>query len=331
VDWPTATDGFRAYLAVERSYSPRTVESYLREVEAFRANAHDRTGKPLPLARLDTIEVRRHLATLFDRNDPVTIARKLSALRSFFGWLYKRGAIPGNPAAVLRGPKKKKGLPRALDVDDTFRLVEAPAATPRHTARRLSPREAARAAVLRLRDQALFEVLYGGGLRVSEACGLDVGDLDRDRYGTLTVTVRHGKGGKTRIVPLGDAAGRALAAWQEVRSTVGRGAALFVGKTGMRLTTRSVQRLTHIWSTAAGIVARPTPHVLRHSFATHLLDGGVDLRSIQELLGHASLSSTQIYTKVSLDHLMSVYDAAHPRAKQSGEPRSPHADDETKP
>jgi len=318
MDWPQAVDGFRSYLSVERSYSPRTVETYLRDVEAFRDSVNARTPKkPIALGRLDAIAVRHHLAELFGHNEPATIGKKLSALRTFFRWLNRRGVIEGNPAAAIRGPKKKQSLPRALDVDDAFRLVEAPTTAPRPPARRLSESEAARAAAFRLRDAALFEVLYGGGLRVSEACGLDAGDLDRDRYGSLIVNVRRGKGGKSRIVPLGDAAGRALAAWQEARGTLGRGPALFVGKTGLRLTPRSVQRLTKAWSMAAGIAARPTPHVLRHSFATHLLDGGVDLRSIQELLGHASLSSTQIYTKVSLDHLMTVYDTAHPRAKQS--------------
>ena len=131
--------------------------------------------------------------------------------------------------------------------------------------------------------------------------------------------MRRGKGGKTRIVPLNDTAARALAVWAQARTQLGaRGPAVFVNADGERLTTRSVQRLTRKWGLAAGVSARATPHTLRHSFATHLLDGSVDLRSIQELLGHASLSSTQIYTKVSLDHLMSVYDAAHPRAKPSG-------------
>jgi integrase/recombinase XerC len=320
VDWPAALDGFRAYLTVERSYSPRTVETYLRDVTAFRASvAGPDVKKPLPLARLDAVAVRHHLADLFGANEPATIGKKLSALRTFFRWLHRQGVIEGNPAAAIRGPKKKQSLPRALDVDDAFRIVEAPVTAARATMRKLSDSESARAADFRLRDAALFEVLYGGGLRVSEACNLDIGDLDQDRYGSLTVTVRRGKGGKTRMVPLGDAAARALAAWQAVRPHHTRSAALFVGSTGGRLTTRSAQRLCQAWSIAAGVTARPTPHALRHSFATHLLDGKVDLRSIQELLGHASLSSTQIYTKVSLDHLMTVYDAAHPRAKSSGD------------
>ena len=309
MDWPAAIEGFTSYLAVERNYSPLTLRSYLAELAAFRAGT---TRAP---ARIDAIEIRRHLATLFDTNDAVTIARKLSALRTFFGWLYKRGVIPGNPAAAIRGPKKKKGLPRALDQEDAAFLVEAPTRASRPSMRRLSAGEEARARILRLRDAAMLEILYGGGLRVAELCGLDLADLDDQRYGMLTATVRRGKGNKTRLVPLGDAAARAITAWLAERSAVARHpTALFVGKTGGRLTTRSVQRLTRAWSLASGIAARPTPHALRHSFATHMLDENADLRSIQELLGHASLSSTQIYTKTSLAHRQKVYDATHPRA-----------------
>jgi integrase/recombinase XerC len=319
VDWPAAIDGFRDYLRAERGCSPRTVDVYLREVRAFHAGAAARRKGTAPApAAIDAVEVRRHLAALFGANDATTIGKKLSALRTFFRFLHRRRVIEGNPAAAVRGPKKKKALPRALDVDDAFRLVEAPGRGTRPTARARSTIEAAQAPALAARDAALFEVLYGGGLRVSEACGLDLGDVERE-HGGLIVTIRHGKGGKIRTVPLGDAAARALAAWQVHRATLpgptdGRSAALFVNHRGQRLTPRSAQRLTRAWATASGVTARATPHALRHSYATHLLDGGVDLRTIQELLGHASLSSTQIYTKVSLDHLMTVYDQAHPRA-----------------
>jgi integrase/recombinase XerC len=318
VDWPAAIDGFRDHLRGERNASPRTIDVYLREVRAFQAGAAARRkGVAPPPAAIDAIEVRRHLAALFDANDATTIGKKLSALRTFFRFLHRRRVIDGNPAAAVRGPKKKRALPRALDVDDAFRLVEAPARVRRPTARTRSPREAAQAPALAARDAALFEVMYGGGLRVSEACGLDVGDVERDGAGLL-VTVRHGKGGKVRTVPLGDAAARALDGWRALRSTLPAARAgtapLFVNHRGARLTTRSAQRLTRGWATASGVAGKVTPHALRHSYATHLLDGGVDLRSIQELLGHASLSSTQIYTKVSLDHLMTVYDRAHPRA-----------------
>jgi integrase/recombinase XerC len=326
VDWDQAIAGFRDHLAVEQARSPRTVEAYLRDVAAFRETLAARRGGARPLARLDAVDVRGHLATLFEQNEASSIARKLSSLRAFFRFLEKRGAVAGNPARAVRAPKRKRALPRALDVDDTFQLVEAPgrAAAAR---RRLSSDEQARAAVLRLRDRALLEVLYGAGVRVSECVGLDLDDVDAGSYGAIVLHIRHGKGGKDRIVPLGAKAAEALAAWRAARpSLTADPRALFVGVTGRRLTTRSVQRQVRRWVAVAGIDQAATPHALRHSFATHLLDGGVDLRTIQELLGHASLASTQIYTRVSLDHLMSVYDDAHPRARNEGSP-----DPETRP
>ncbi len=317
MDWDSAQAAFEMYLRVERNYSPKTVEVYTRDVAALRTHLQEKRGKETPLARLSSIDVRSQLAALFGRNGAATIGRKLSSVRAFCRFLVKRGVISGNPAEAIRGPKKPKGLPRALDVDDAFRLVEAPGTTGRISHRKLSGEEEARHALLRLRDTAMMELIYSTGLRVSEATGLDVTDIDRDRYGVPIVLVRHGKGGKSREVPLGGAADRALLEYVPARRALGAsGAALFVNARGERLTPRSVQRMVKRWTIAGGVHANATPHGLRHSFATHLLDGGVDLRSIQELLGHASLSSTQIYTKVSLDHLMKVYDDAHPRAKQ---------------
>jgi integrase/recombinase XerC len=314
-DWDAQLAGFERYLTVERAYSPRTVEVYLRDVRALRAHLAARRGADLALTRLSALDVRGQLAALYGDNDAATIGRKLSSVRAFCRFLVKRGVLAGNPAAAVRGPKRKRGLPRALDVDDAFRLVEAPATTPRHSARRLSATEDARHGLLRLRDVALLELLYGTGLRVSECCALDTTDIDRDRYGVPMLHVRHGKGDKARQVPVGGAADRALAAYLPARHALAAtGAQLFVNAAGERLTPRSVQRLVKRWTIAGGVHADATPHALRHSFATHLLDEGVDLRAIQELLGHASLASTQIYTKVSLDHLMKVYDAAHPRA-----------------
>ena len=318
MDWDAALVAFESYLAIERAYSPKTVEVYLRDVRALREHLRAKRGKDMAIARLSAVDVRSQLAALFGTNGPATMSRKLSSVRAFCRFLVKRGALAGNPAAAIRGPKKPKGLPRALDVDDAFRLVEAPGATGRTSHRTLSAEEAARQTLLRLRDQALLELIYATGLRVSEACGLDVTDVDRDRYGVPIVLVRRGKGGKSREVPLGGAADRALVAYLPARKGLGAaGAALFVNAMGERLTPRSVQRMVRAWSIAGGVHAKATPHGLRHSFATHLLDEGVDLRSIQELLGHASLASTQIYTKVSLDHLMKVYDDAHPRSKKS--------------
>lgn len=318
MDWERAIESFREYLRVERNYSPRTVTSYVSDVEQLRSFLPETTTPE----RLSVASVRSQLAALTGKNQAATIGRKLSSLRAFFRFLHKRGVIDGNPAQAVRGPRKKKGLPRALDVDDAFRLVEAPAHAPITPGRRLSDRELSRHRDLRVRDVALLELLYSTGLRVSEVVALDVGDVDRQRYDVPMVLVRHGKGGKSREVPMGGAAERALDAYLATRSAARSGPPpgepMFVNGEGGRLTTRSVQRMVRRWSTTGGVAARATPHAMRHSFATHLLDAGVDLRSIQELLGHASLSSTQIYTKVSLDHLMSVYDAAHPRAKAKG-------------
>ncbi|HUH03135.1 MAG TPA: tyrosine-type recombinase/integrase [Kofleriaceae bacterium] len=311
MEWPRAAAEFAEYLAVQRAYSPRTVEAYGRDLEELRALYHQRTGREPAPARITTLDIRQPLAQLFDRNDAATIARKLSSLRAFFRFLMARGVVDGNPARAVRSPKRRKPLPRALDVDATFRLVEAPSA-----------RGDERAVHLRLRDRALMEVLYGGGLRVSECCGLDLDDLDGGRYDQgMVLTVRRGKGGKARVVPLGSKAVEALNAYLGARDqccdprTKRRHAtALFLNFRGGRLTSRSAQRILARYALRAG-VAEATPHALRHSVATHLLDGGVDLRSIQELLGHASLASTQVYTRVSMDHLMKVYDGAHPRAR----------------
>lgn len=315
IEWDAAIDAFETYLEVERAYSPRTVEVYLRDVRALRSFLREKRGADLPLTRLSALDVRGQLAALYGENEAATIGRKLSSVRAFCRFLVKRGELAGNPAAAVRGPKRKRGLPRALDVDDAFRLVEAPVDSPRIANRALSPSEDARHTWLRLRDTALLELLYGTGLRVSEVCALDLGDIDRGRYQTPMLLVRRGKGNKSREVPIGGAADEAIAAYLPARAQLGAsGAALFVNASGERLTPRSVQRMVKRWTIAGGVHANATPHSLRHSFATHLLDEGVDLRAIQELLGHASLASTQIYTKVSLDHLMKVYDAAHPRA-----------------
>ncbi len=311
--WTVAADEFARYLATERGASPRTVVAYGRDLDQFRALFVERRGRePVP-TRIDTAEVRAYLAALFGRHDASTLARKLSSLRAFFRFLVRRGEVKDNPAELVRSPKRKRALPRALSVDATFAVVEAPVPpSRRHDAEQPAPPAPANHAS-RVRDRALLEMLYGAGLRVSECCGLDIDDIDRGADGAL-VRVRHGKGGKERIVPLGSVALAALDAYLEVRDQLAgpEPHALFRNHRGGRLTPRSVQR--HLAGYAAATGTSATPHALRHSFATHLLDGGADLRAIQELLGHASLASTQIYTKVSLDHLMKVYDGAHPHS-----------------
>ncbi len=311
---------FAQHLEVERGYSPRTLSAYARDLREFARLYEARQGKAPKVTRLDNFDIRAHLAELYDTNQASSISRKLSSLRTFFRFLLARGIIKQNPAATVRSPKRKKSLPRALDVDDITRLMKVP----------LAGKESGQGnATLQLRDCAIFEVLYGGGLRISECCGLDLDDIDRERYSgrklrQVVMRVRHGKGNKERIVPLGSMAMTALDAYLEVRAQLRDsrtksqdGAALFLNYKGGRLTPRSVQRHMGRYVVTAG-VPDATPHGLRHSFATHLLDGGVDLRSIQEMLGHASLASTQVYTKVSLDHIMGVYDAAHPHAQKRG-------------
>ncbi len=367
MDWTQASWLFGHYLAVEKAYSTHTCAAYGRDLAEFERLYRERCGRaPVP-AEIDSRDIRAHLASLFERNDAATIARKLSSLRSLFRFLMRRGVVAKNPARGVRSPKRRKALPRALDVDDTFRLVEAP------TRARAAPgavlaagsavvapaRPGARAGrgadgsvrhgrapariALRLRDRAILEVLYGSGLRVSECCGLDLADIDAQRFSraqaglgsavssaaadatapgdSALIYVRRGKGKKDRQVPLGRQALAALAAYlaarpqlRDPKTHAQHPEALFLNARGGRLTTRSVQRMVGRCVQEVG-TDRATPHALRHSFATHLLDSGVDLRSIQELLGHASLASTQIYTRVSLDHLMNVYDHAHPRAR----------------
>jgi integrase/recombinase XerC len=304
---------------VERAYSRHTLAAYGRDLEEFRRRYRDENGADPDPAKVQPADVRAFIASLYRINDASSIARKLSSLRALYRFLVARGRVSVNPARQVSSPKRKKALPRALDVDAAAALVESPTAPAAQGGRASgAPSPAA------LRDRALLEVLYGSGLRVSECCALDLDDVDRDRYGDGSlVQVRRGKGGKERLVPLGGAAIAAVDAYlAEARprfrhptSGAQDGRALFLNQRGRRLTPRSVQRMVSRWALLAGTEA--TPHALRHSFATHLLDGGVDLRSIQELLGHASLSSTQIYTKVSLDHLMKVYDAAHPHANAS--------------
>jgi integrase/recombinase XerC len=285
--WAKAAEEFRRWLEVERGVSPRTLAAYSRDVEELRRFLQEKRGRPPTPAQVDLLSLRAFLASLFGKNEAASMARKLSGLRTFFRFLVKRGLLAENPTTLVKSPKRKQSLPRALSVDDTFKLVEQPPPENR-------------------RDRAIHELLYGSGLRVSELCGLDIGDVEGD-----FVHIRRGKGGKARLVPIGGQARRALDDYLVARTG---GEALFTNARGGRLTPRSVQRNLKKWAGLSG-VAGATPHTLRHSFATHLLDGGADLRAIQELLGHASLASTQIYTKVSLDHLMNVYDRAHPHAR----------------
>lgn len=302
-------------LAHERRFSAHTVRAYGRDLREFHGFIEQSSGRTALLSDLETGPVRGYLASLFGRNDPATIARKLSSLRSFSSFLVRRKIRRDDPVRLVSMPKRRQALPRFLDVDEAFRLVGG-------GAQRSGRGDGAAAPALR--DRAILELLYASGLRVAELCSLDVGDIEQQQR---LVRVRRGKGGRERIVPLGEAAAVALDSYLAARHRLRhpRGwqepAALFLNQRGGRLTSRSVRRIVSHGAREVAIPGGASPHVLRHSCATHLLDGGADLRSIQEVLGHASLRTTQRYTHVSLDRLMSVYDETHPRARVSSSPR----------
>jgi integrase/recombinase XerC len=297
---------FLRYLATERRNAQRTVETYGRDLRALHAFCIERR-LPLDAAQLDVHVLRALLASLFGRSKPATIARRIAAVRAFYRFLVRRGLVARNPAAALRSPKVPKPLPKFLPHNAAFELVEAPTNAPEV------------AAGLRLRDRAMLELLYGGGLRVSELTGLQLRDIDGDA-GLIRVL---GKGGKERVVPLGGEAARALAHYLEVRPTLRSPRtsaqdpeAVFLGRFGSRLTVRQVQHLVRRYGAYSAGRSDLHPHLLRHTCATHLLDAGADRRGIQELLGHASLATTQRYTHVSIDRLMEAYDKAHPLARR---------------
>jgi len=306
---------FRQHLESERRSSPHTVRAYLGDLEEFLAFVRARRGKTavdapaIPTIELNIIACRSFLASLHGKNDPSTMGRKLSSLRTFFRILVRRKLIASNPLAGLRGPRRAQRLPDFLGKDEASRLLDG-RANQTHTAFEMA------------RDQALFEVLYASGLRISEACHLDLGDVVPEGSGA-TITVREGKGRKDRIVPAGGKAWQALGEYLPLRAalveaTSGQGRrsdpqALFLSRRGLRMGDREARRKLDRRE-RENAVKRVSPHALRHSFATHLLGEGADLRSIQEMLGHASLRTTQRYAQVDIDHLMAVYDKAHPRA-----------------
>jgi integrase/recombinase XerC len=287
------------HLGVEKNASAYTVKSYREDlsqaIEFFTSQLGSPDAKP---RQISTRHVRAFVAHLSERYARSTIARRLAAVRSWFRYLCRQGVLTTNPAQGVRGPRQEKKLPAVLDGEQIVRLVEAPASD----------------GPLALRDRAILESLYSGGLRVGELAGLDLDDLDLD--GGLA-TVR-GKGRKERLVLLGPQAVAALRAWLAVRQSVSPRAAaqraVFLNKFGTRLTTRSVGRMLEKYVKTTGVGLDTSPHTLRHTFATHLLDGGADIRSVQELLGHKSLATTQIYTHVSTQRLRESYDKAHPRA-----------------
>jgi integrase/recombinase XerC len=289
----TAVEQFLRYLAVERAASAHTLRSYrtdLADCAAFLASR--RLGT---LVDADARTLRAYLAALHERGLARTsIARRLAALRSFFRFLVRRGRARANPAREVATPKLPKTLPAYLPIDESEALLRV-----------VSPVAAASA-----RDRAILELFYATGIRVAELAGLDVEDVSLRDWREATVRVL-GKGRKERIVPVGRQAVEALQTYLGPRGA----GPLFLNERGGRLTVRSLHRIVRARARAAGLHRRVSPHTLRHTFATHLLDAGADLRLIQELLGHARLGTTQKYTHVSTDRLMKVYDRAHPRAQ----------------
>jgi integrase/recombinase XerC len=301
-------DRFLEHLQVGKNASVHTLRSYGADLKQFRDfllskgfGIDEKSGDVSP-EKIDHLAIRAYLSHFYRGHKKSSLARKLAAQRSFFKYLVEEGFLAQNPAEIVATPKQEKPLPTFLPVDEVFSLLETPdKSTPWGS-----------------RDRAILETLYSCGVRVSELVGLSDGDVDFS-LGFLRV---YGKGRKERIVPIGEKALAAIREYLPQRDRVlarldpqGFRVPLFINPRGGRLTSRSVARILHKHILRCGLLRKVSPHALRHSFATHLLDAGADLRAIQEMLGHVSLSTTQRYTHVSVDKLMEVYDRAHPRAK----------------
>ncbi|HQS59173.1 MAG: tyrosine recombinase XerC [Gallionellales bacterium 35-53-114] len=287
-------NGYLAYLGNERQYSPLTLENYARDLSQLFKAAGD-----VPLADLKSQQIRRFIAMLHGQGlGGKTLARMLSAWRGFYTYLIRDHKYSSNPCTGLRAPKSPRNLPHTLSPDEAVRLVDLPVDDD----------------VLTLRDKAMFELLYSSGLRLAELVGLDPEALD---FSDASVRVT-GKGNKTRIIPLGSHAISALQQWLQQRSTLAKEdePALFINRNGARISARSVQLRMKEWGIKQGLSSNVHPHLLRHSFASHVLQSSGDLRAVQEMLGHASISTTQVYTHLDFQYLSKIYDSAHPRAKK---------------
>jgi integrase/recombinase XerC len=318
---PDMAEAFLGYLDVEKGYSPATVDGYGRDLVQFETFLQ---SKSLTLDQPDKVEraqIQGWLAELHRLGvNKTSMGRKLSCLRSFYRYLTRHKLTSHNPLAGVSNPRQDKRQPRVLNVDQAFALVDGKADG------KVKARGVAKGAVKgatknpegveHLRDVALAELLYGSGLRISEALGLDVDNVDPSS-GTVRVM---GKGAKERLAPLSDTAAPALTAYIRERQQLdplGKDQALFLGARGKRLQRRQAARIIESLCLAAGLPEVISPHVLRHSFATHLLEAGADMRAVQELLGHARLSTTQRYTHLNLAKIVETYDRAHPRAQET--------------
>ena len=291
----TLVNSFLRHLSLERRLSPRTVEAYGRDLKDMAAwlDQHRLGWLQLGQAQVRAWAAQRHRQGLSAKS----LQRRLAALRAFYRYLKREGQVDGNPAMGVRAPKAERKLPATLDVDQMTQLLELPGGD-----------------TLALRDQAMMELLYSSGLRLAELVSLDLADLDH-QDAMLEVT---GKGGKTRRLPIGSKALEAIGRWLQARPSLAAAdeQALFISQRGRRLSPRSVQSRLAKRALEQGSPRHVHPHLLRHSFASHLLESSGDLRAVQELLGHADISTTQIYTHLDFQHLAQVYDQAHPRARR---------------
>lgn len=283
---------FIIYLKIEKNASPHTITNYQIDLKGFSGSLKDKE-----LDKVTHVDIRLFLARLKEKNfSKRSIARKMACLRSFFKFLYREGLIKSNPITGLMTPKIDKKLPLFLSIDDVVKLLESPDVSD----------------WVGLRDRAILETLYSSGIRVSELVGLNKDDVDFIG-GVLKV---YGKGKKERLAPIGDKALRAIRAYLEKmnKETLKDKKAIFLNKSGRRITDRAVRRVVEKYIYKTSLNENVSPHTLRHSFATHMLDRGADLRSVQELLGHANLSTTQIYTHVTTERIKAIYEKVHPRA-----------------
>lgn len=295
---------FLQHLKYERNLSPHTLRNYASDLEQFREHLHAiEKREDIPVEQIDRLTIREWMASLHGDHKKTSVARKLASLRTFFQFLVREGKLESNPAKLVATPKIERKLPNHLSIEDAVRFIETPDVN----------------TDLGRRDRAILEFLYATGIRVGELVGINIADIDfRERMVRVT-----GKRKKQRIVPFGEPAAQALMLYLEAtRGTFLENCpitqrdpnALFLNYQGTRITTRSVGRMIDKYIKLCADIHDISPHSLRHTFATHLLDQGADLRDIQELLGHARLSTTQIYTQVSMEKMIEVYDKAHPKA-----------------
>lgn len=283
---------FEKFLIYERNYSQHTVRAYKKDIKEF-MNFLKKTK--IELFNVKAKDLNSYLGTLYNKNSKSTVSRKLTTLRSFFSFIIRQGPMKQNPAKLVPYPKKEKTLPSFLSVDEVFNLVNSPEKNE----------------VMCSRDKAILELLYSSGIRVSELSEITLNDVDLSNQLVKVC----GKGNKERIVPFGEKATEAIKQYLELRADLKpKVNYIFLNSRGTRLTPRSISRIVKKYALLSGIAKDISPHVLRHTFATHLLGGGADLRAIQELLGHTSLSTTQRYTHTSIEQIMKIYDETHPRA-----------------